>query len=125
MNRRHVELQKRLQVFACCCIKISEIVPKTLAGQHLANQLVRSSTSPALNYGEAVAAESRKDFIHKMKVCLKELHESDNSLRLILMMQWVKGDDILPALKEVDELISIFTSSVKTALLNREKQNPP
>jgi four helix bundle protein len=125
MDRKHSALQLRLQVFACTCIRITDKISRNLAGQHIAGQLIRSATSPALNYGEAIAAESKKDFIHKMKICLKELHESDNCLQLIRMMQWVEGPEMNFALKEADELIAIFTASIKTAITNTQKQNLP
>ncbi len=62
---RKFDLDERLIEFAAVIIDIAESLPKTLAGNHLAGQLVRSGTSPALNYGEAQSAESRNDFIHK------------------------------------------------------------
>ncbi|HEX7846035.1 MAG TPA: four helix bundle protein, partial [Chitinophagaceae bacterium] len=73
---RRYDLQERLINFASDCIDVAERLPKTFAGNHIAGQLIRSSTSPALHYGEAQGAESRDDFIHKMKVCLKELRET-------------------------------------------------
>ena len=69
---RKFDLEERLIDFAVAAIKIAEILPKTYAGSHLAGQLTRSGSSPALNYGEVQSAESRNDFIHKMKVALKE-----------------------------------------------------
>ena len=66
---RKFDLEERLIDFAVAAIKI---LPKTYAGSHLAGQLTRSGSSPALNYGEVQSAESRNDFIHKMKVALKE-----------------------------------------------------
>lgn len=68
-TKRNFDLEERLIDFACESIETSESLPKTFAGNHIASQLVRSCTSPALNYGEAQAAESRNDFIHKMKIC--------------------------------------------------------
>ena len=85
---RKFDLEERLIEFASDIIDVSEGLPKTLAGNHLAGQLIRSGTSPALNYGEAQGAESRSDFIHKMKVCLKELRETYNCLRIINKKQW-------------------------------------
>lgn len=82
MERKY-DLEERLIVFAAQVIDVSDALPKTFAGSHLGNQLLRSGTSPALHYGEAQAAESPNDFIHKMKVCLKELRETYNCLRLI------------------------------------------
>lgn len=76
-------LRERLVQFACRVIDVTEALPKTVAGHHLGSQLVRSGTSPALHYGEAQAAESSADFIHKMKVCLKELRETYNCLQII------------------------------------------
>lgn len=80
---KQFDLNERLIDFASDCIDVSEALPRTFAGNRIAGQLVRSSTSPALHYGEAQAAESSSDFIHKMKVCLKELRETYNCLRLI------------------------------------------
>ncbi len=77
------DLDERLINFASNCIEVAEGLPKTFAANHIASQFIRSSTSPALHYGEAQAAESKNDFIHKMKVCLKELRETFNALRLI------------------------------------------
>ena len=94
-----------------------------MAGNHLAGQPIRCGTSPAPNYGEAQSAESRSDFIHKMKVCHKELRET----RIWLLMM-VKANLIRPALKleplvhENNELISIFVTSVKTARQKEDKK---
>lgn len=91
----------------------------TKAGNHLSGQLVRSGTSPALNYGEAQSAESRKDFIHKIKVVLKEVRESFVCLKIIYKARLFKTKiKIEAALKENDELISIFVKSVETAQKN-------
>jgi four helix bundle protein len=88
---------------------------------HLANQLVRSGTSPALNYGEAQSAESRNDFIHKMRICLKELRETKVILRIIIKSKLGNNEQrIGPLLIENDELISIFMKSVATALQNKK-----
>jgi four helix bundle protein len=80
-------LEERLIDFGVLVIDIINELPNTKAGNHLAGQLVRSGTSPALNYGEAQSAESRKDFIHKLKVVLKELRESFICLKIIY---WAK-----------------------------------
>ncbi len=113
-------LDERLIDFASLCIDIAEALLKTVAGNHLAGQLVRSSTSPALHYGEAQAAESRNDFIHKMKVCLKELRETFNCLRLIRKKNWFDTIKLESILKVNNELISIFVSSLKTAQQNKK-----
>ncbi len=82
------DLDQRLIEFAAKIIDVSEGLPKTFAGNHLAGQLVRSGRSPALHYGEAQSAESRNDFIHKMKISAKELRETFNCLRLIQKKKW-------------------------------------
>jgi len=81
---------------------------------------VRSSTSPALHYGEAQSAESRNDFIHKMKVCLKELRETFNCLRLIRKKGWYDEGKLSGLVGENNELIAIFVSSLKTAQQNKK-----
>lgn len=108
-------LDERLINFASDCIDIAEALPGTVAANHIAGQLIRSSTSPALHYGEAQAAESRSDFIHKMKVCLKELKETYNSLRLIKKKMWYDTDKLNAVITENNELISIFVASLRTA----------
>ena len=65
------ELEDRLIDFAVRIINVVEALPNSKAGNHVARQLIRSGTAPAPNYGEAQSAESRKDFIHKMKIALK------------------------------------------------------
>jgi len=93
-----------------------EALPKTRVGNHIAGQLVRCSTSPAHNYGEALAAESRADFIHKLGVCLKELRETRVCLLMIQDLQLMKpAGKIIPLLQECNELIAIFTASRQTA----------
>ena len=91
-------------------------MPDNKVASHLAGQLLRSGTSPALNYGEAQSGESRKDFIHKMKIVLKELRESHICLKIIYRTKLYKIETkIIAALGESNELISIFVKSVETA----------
>lgn len=92
-----------------------ESLPSSKAGNHIAGQLVRSGTSPAPNYGEARAAESRRDFIHKMKIALKELRESLIWLEIIARRRLGDCRDVPATLAECNELIAIFVSSTKTA----------
>lgn len=87
------------------------------------NQLSRSSTSPAFNYGEAQSAESRKDFIHKLGICLKELRETLVGLKFILRGKYPNiQESTEPIMKENNELISIFMKSIKTARKNLRKE---
>ena len=103
-------------------IRIAESLPKTKIGIHISGQLVRSGTSPAPNYGEAQSAESRADFIHKMKVCLKELRETRAWLLIIARAKLIKPVSKLdPDINENNELISIFVKSINTARQNKKK----
>lgn len=70
------DIEERLVSFAVRVIKLCDSLPQTRAGSHIAGQLLRSGTSPAANYAEARNAESVNDFIHKLKICLKELNET-------------------------------------------------
>ena len=113
------DLEERLLDFAVRIIEIVETLPNTRAGNHIAGQLLRCGTSPAPNYGEAQSAESRKDFVHKMKICLKELRETNVWLKIIQRRNLLKRRDELEALiVECNELISIFVKSIKTAKNN-------
>ena len=109
------ELENRLIDFAVAIMDVSEALPNTKAGTHIAGQLIRSGTSPAPNYGEARSAESRKDFIHKMKISLKELRETMIWLKIISRKRMVGDEFVNAAITECDELISIFVSSTRTA----------
>jgi len=113
------DLENRLIAFSTRIIEISENVSKTYAGNHLSGQLLRSGTSVSLNYGEAQSAESRKDFIHKIKLILKELRETMICLQLIKNRHLVNKVAVLDnIIIENNELISIFVKSVQTARKN-------
>ena len=81
---RKFDLEERLVNFAVRIINVAEKSSKTYAGKHLAGQIIRFGTSPALNYGESQSAESRADFIHKVKIILKELRETLICLKIRL-----------------------------------------
>ena len=116
------DLEERLIDFAVRIIRIAESLPKTKVGNHIAGQLIRCGTSPAPNYGEAQSAESRSDFIHKMKICLKELRETKVWLKMIIRASLIKPKSKLePDIIENDELISIFVASIKTARQNKRR----
>jgi four helix bundle protein len=105
--------------FASAVIDLSEKLPASRAGNHVAGQILRSGTAPYPNHGEAEAAESREDFIHKLKICLKELRETRRWARLIDHKQWAKDDPtLLLVCSECEELIRIFFSSIQTAQKN-------
>jgi len=110
------DLEQRLLEFASRIIHLVESLPKNRAGNHIAGQLLRSGTSALPNHGEAQAAESVDDFIHKLKLGLKELRESFRWLRLIQYSGLIKpATRVQPLSNETDELIRIFVASVKTA----------
>lgn len=90
-------------------------MPKTDAGRHIAGQLLRSGTSPASNYGEARGAESRKDFVHKLGVVLKELNETYIWLEMINRANIASQEKVQPLAIECDELAKIISSSIRTA----------
>jgi four helix bundle protein len=114
MNK-HYDLEDRLLEFSAGIIGLVEKLPHNRAGNHVAGQLLRSGTSPLPNHGEAQAAESMNDFVHKLKICLKELRESYRWLRLIQRVPLMKSELVEPLVNETDELIRIFVCSVKTA----------
>ncbi|QQS36199.1 MAG: four helix bundle protein [Ignavibacteriales bacterium] len=116
------ELEERLINFSVLIIGIVNELPNTKAGNHLAGQLIRSGTSSALNYGEAQSGESRKDFVHKLKIILKELRETLICLKILDKASLHNSDSkFKAALKECNELISIFVKSVETAQKNLNK----
>jgi len=118
------DLEERLINFSVLIIEITNEIPSTKAGNHLSGQLVRCGTSVSLNYGEAQSGESRKEFIHKMKIVLKELRETFICLKIIFRTKLFKSEDkIKNAIKENDELISIFVKSIETAQNNLKQDN--
>jgi four helix bundle protein len=119
------DLEQRLIRFAINIIKVTEQLPSNRLGNYLGDQLLRSGIAPALLYGEAQSAESRKDFIHKMKIGLKELRETKINLTLIVEIGPVGlKQDVIAALKEDEELVLIFFKSIATATKNlREEKN--
>ena len=116
------DLHERLIDFAVEIITITDNLKATKAGNHLSGQIVRSGTSPSLNYSEAQSAESRNDFIHKMSVVLKELRDTHSCLKIIHRAKfYLKNEqDLVLAVNENDELISIFVKSIETSR-NRNK----
>jgi four helix bundle protein len=113
------DLEERLVKFSVSIIKITEKLPSDRMGSTLGNQLIRSGTAPALLYGEAQSAESRKDFIHKMKIGLKELRETSICLKIIVAIGLNDlTAQITTVSKENTELIAIFHKSISTALNN-------
>lgn len=109
------ELEDRLINFAVRIIRLSARLPETSAGRHVAGQILRSGTSPAPNYGEARGAESHNDFVHKLRIVLKELNETSIWLRMIERSELIKKRLLGDIVRENSELCRIFIASLKTA----------
>jgi len=112
---KQYDLDDRLLEYAVRIIRLVEALPPSKAGRHVADQLLRCGTSPLANHGELQAAESRKDFIHKLGVCLKEIREAQRWLRLIHRVPLISAPKIEPLLAETEALIKIFRASIRTA----------
>lgn len=124
-KRATYDLEDRLLEYSASIVRIVESLAETRAGTHIGGQLLRSGTSPLFNHGEAQAAESQDDFIHKMSICLKELRESRRALRLIMIIPLTRiFDQVKTALVETDELIRIFVASIRTARNNKVREIP-
>ncbi len=121
-EKKKFDLQERLINYAVKIINVSEQLPDTKTGKHISSQMLRSGTSPAPNYGEAQSAESMPDFIHKLKIALKELRETEVWLKIIIHAKLIQPSTKLsPLLEETNELISIFFKSIDTAKKNNEQ----
>ncbi|HUG93212.1 MAG TPA: four helix bundle protein [Planctomycetaceae bacterium] len=116
-ERRSYDLAERLLSYAATVIRLVERLPSTRAGNHIAGQVLKSGTSPLPNHGEVQTAESPRDFLHKMRICLKELRESERWLRLIERVPLLSLPDaeLRWLIGETDELIRIFVASIRTS----------
>jgi four helix bundle protein len=123
-EERKYDLEDRLINFSARIIDVVEALPNTRAGNYIAGQLIRCDLAPAFMYGEAQAAESIDDFIHKMKLPLKELKETRACLKLIAQKELIKpAKKLEPLKKENEELIAIIFTSIETAKKNNKKDN--
>ena len=113
------DIQERLIDFAVKIIHLCSELPKTQAGRHIAGQILRSATSPAPNYAEARAAESTNDFIHKLKIVLKELNETGVWIQMIERSKMLPVERSFDVSKKCDELCRIISASIKTVLARR------
>ena len=120
MKEVKYDLEDRFVDYSCRMIDLVEALPNTRAGNYIAGQLIKSCISPAFNYGEVQAAESRNDFIHKLGVVLKELKECRTALKIIRKKQLInpvkRTDGVY---KETEELIAIIAKSIETAERNK------
>jgi four helix bundle protein len=120
MTEANFNLEERLLEYAVRIIRVTESMKRSPAGVYVADQLLRSGTSPYGHHGEVEGAESRDDFIHKLRVCFKELREARRWLRLVQRMPLVAKPARLDGIvAEAGELVRIFAASIRTAERNR------
>lgn len=118
VQRSADQLENRLIDFAVRIIKLADSLPTTSAAKHIGKQVLRSGTSPAPNYAEARGAESRKDFVHKLKIAVKELNETLVWLRMVHRAELVKIDLLGDLIDENRQLCKILNASIRTAKAN-------
>jgi four helix bundle protein len=121
LERKGADIEERLLDFAVRVGKAIDTLPDTRLGRHIAGQLVRSGTSPAPNYAEACAAESKKDFIHKLAIVLKELRESSVWIRMIVKSELIPEQRLEQLRDECDQLCKIIAKSLVTAKANQTR----
>ncbi|MEM7531552.1 MAG: four helix bundle protein [Chloroflexota bacterium] len=113
------DIEDRLIDFAVRVMKVCDKLPSDMTGaKHIRGQLIRSGTSPAPNYGEARGAESHKDFVHKLKIALKELNESRIWIKMIVKAEMLPEKRLIELLDECDQLCRILSTSIHTATKN-------
>lgn len=118
------DLEERLLEYSVRIIRLVESLPNSRTGNHIAGQLLRSGTSPYPNHGEAQAAESSKDFIHKLSISLKELRETRRWLKLVQRIPLIaKPETLNELLLETEALIKIFVTSIKTVEKKQKKSS--
>ena len=123
MTARVYDLEDRMVDFTCRMIDVVETLPNNRAGNYIAGQLIRSCHSPTFNYGEAQAAESTNDFIHKMGVVLKELKECRTALKVIIKKEFIKSIKKLEGIyDETEQLIAMIAKSIITAKNNKQNK---
>jgi four helix bundle protein len=118
MSGARFDLEERLVRFGAGICRLTEQLPASPVGKHVALQLIRSGTSPLANYGKVQGAESRRDFIHKLGICVKELRETRAWLKLMDELQLCPGDQLPLILGECHELLAITATSIRTARQN-------
>jgi four helix bundle protein len=118
------ELENRLVKFSVDIIGMTKILDDSYASQHLSKQIVRSGTSSALNYGEAQGSPTKKDFIHKISIVLRELRETQINLKIILDSGLCADNKVIAEISnENNQLVAIFTKTFQTARENESKES--
>jgi len=116
------DLDDRLLGLATDVCRAAEALPHTVVGKHVGGQMIRSGTSPSANYAEARGSESSRDFIHKLKLCLKELREVAVWVRLAARLELLPTSQADYLAKEVDQLLAIMFTSIRTAKRNAKSR---
>lgn len=119
------ELSDRIIDFAGRIGKLADALPDTRMGRHVAGQIVRSGTSPAPNYEEARSAESRRDFVHKLGICLKELRETRCWIRIIAKSELLPKAELEKVADECEQLMNIIGKSIVTAKQTTTRKQRP
>jgi four helix bundle protein len=121
---RKFDLEERMLSHAARIVRLDDCLPAGSGAKQIGNQLVRSGTSPYLHHGEVEAAESKADFIHKLKVCLKELRETWRALRLLKAIDACHdGNEIESLIDETHQLIRILWKGLRTVESRSESTN--
>ncbi|MEM9826652.1 MAG: four helix bundle protein [Planctomycetota bacterium] len=115
------EIEDRLIDFAVRVIKLADALPDLPSGKHIGRQLLRSGTSPAPNYAEARGAESPADFVHKLKIAMKELNESKVWLKMVCRAELMASSRITDLIDENQQLCRIVNASISTSKRNNKK----
>lgn len=118
MPRQRYDLEERLIRFGAEVCRLTEQFPATVLAKQVAFQVIRSGTSPFANYGEVQGAESRRDFIHKLGICLKELRETRAWLKFMREMRLCPREQLSAVTEECEELLAILATSIRTARQN-------
>ena len=116
------DIQERIVDFAVAVIRLTARLTRSPAEKHVGNQLLRSGTSPAPNYAEARSAESQKDFVHKLRIVLKELNEAHIWLAIIVRSSMLTVQQCSPLRKECDELCRIISVSIGTSIKRKTRK---
>jgi four helix bundle protein len=123
--RRGADIAERLLLLAATIVRLARKLPRDVGGRHVASQLVRSGTSAGANYEEGRAAESRADFIHKLRVAAKEMRETIFWLSLVQRSAFLPSSASEPLealIREANELVAILMASARTARSSRRER---
>ena len=116
------DVEERLLLFGVRVLRLIDAMPETAAGKHVGKQVLRSGTSPAPNYAEARAAESDADFVHKLKIALKELNETHIWLRMMNLAELVKAGSLEDLIDENKQLCRILAATIRTTKERMENE---